>query len=266
MSGSLRLLRSEGTSASANMAIDEVILLGMEDGSSPPTLRVYTFSPPAVTIGRFQTLSDEMMEKLEALDMEVVRRPTGGRAVVHGSDLAYSVIASVNDPVLGGSIKETYRKISERLGLALSALGIEASFEPVRGSARYQSSPSCFDTSVMYELRIGDEKIAGSAQTRRGGAFLQQGTIAFAPPCVDYVLLFGDGARMPRGLRELSPERVTFESLATQIGRAFGVGDSASSLSPSERRRMDALLGKYESDEWTQFGENSCAISIYEAR
>ena len=259
----LRVMNTPELKASLNMAIDEAVLLGVMDGSSPSTLRLYSFSPPAVTIGRFQRLPEELRRRAETHGLAVVRRPTGGRAVVHGSDLSYSVVAPVDHPVLGGSIKETYRKVCERLVSALSALGVTVSFTPSGRTEKYERSESCFDTSVLYELKSGPDKIAGNAQTRRGGVFLQQGTISLGTPPLAYELLFGEGAKTPKDLSALAERSVGYSQLAESILLAFGVEGLCCGLTSDETGVLGQLERMYESTGWNQFGENHCVIKSY---
>jgi lipoate-protein ligase A len=246
------------------MATDEAILMGVVKGLSPPTVRLYSFDPPAITIGRFQRLTDELRLKAEGCGLAVVRRPSGGRAVVHGNDISYSVVASVEHPLLGGSIKETYRRISERLASALSSLGVEVTFEPRGRSQKYQRSESCFETSVLYELKAGEEKIAGSAQTRQGGAFLQQGTISVGPVPIDFESIFGDGARTPESLSSLAGRPFTHRQVTESIRSSFGVKSESGVLNTFEEGALKRLLPKYESSEWNQLGESLCVIGSYE--
>lgn len=245
------------------MAVDEAVLVGYREGYSPPTLRIYSFSHPAVTVGRFQRLTDGFIRRAESLGFAIVRRPTGGRAVLHGTDLAYSVVASVSDPLLGGSTKETYRKISETLASAFSRLGVVVNFEPTARSESYRTSVSCYNTTVLYELRAGKEKIAGSAQTRQGGAFLQQGTIALTGSRADHFELFGEGSRPPKGLSALLGRSITYNELAESIRESFGGSESDAVLNESELRSLEVFLSKYRSNTWNLFGRKLCDTISY---
>jgi lipoate-protein ligase A len=157
------------------MALDEAILEALIAGDAPPTLRFYGWSEPAVTIGRLQKISSVP----EGWAPTVIRRPTGGRAVAHGSDLTFSLV--VGAATLGAKIGESYRLVGEAVADALTSLGVPAEF------CRNRTAPeavrmigNCFDLSLEYELAVNGEKVLGSAQVRRAGAVLQQNSLA--PP------------------------------------------------------------------------------------
>lgn len=264
MRAAFRVIDSGAQSASLNMATDEAILVGFLNGVSPPTLRFYSFSPSAITIGRFQDPSDELLSEAVNHNLSVVRRPTGGRAVVHNGDLTYSVIAATDDSLFGGSTIETYRKISDRLVRAFRDLGADVSVES-NSKGKYQKSASCFDSAVTYELRLGREKIAGSAQVRQSGAFLQQGSIILSEPEYDFRRLFGVGSKTPRGLSSLLGKRVGYEEARTAIQNSFGCAMRAGTLNEFELARREELLLRYESSGWNHFGKSVTFPMAYES-
>lgn len=172
-----RLLVSGGASGAENMALDEAILDACSAGEAPPTLRIYHFDPPCLTLGRFQQPGrDADPEACAARGIEIAVRPTGGRAVLHAGDLVYAVIAPEDDPMVSGGIIESYRRISAALIAGLSRLGL-----PQLGAApRKEPLPrngACFDLPAAYELTLDGRKLTGSAQVRRGHAVLQHGSI-----------------------------------------------------------------------------------------
>ncbi|MEK6573836.1 MAG: octanoyltransferase, partial [Chloroflexota bacterium] len=119
-----RLLITEPTDGPLNMAIDEVILLGVAEGASPPTLRFFAWAPPCLSLGYSQPVTDVDMDRVKARGYGLVRRPTGGKAILHTDELTYSVITPQTDPRVAGGIVESYRRLSEGLlrGLALMDL------------------------------------------------------------------------------------------------------------------------------------------------
>lgn len=141
---------------------------------SAPVLRLYGWARPALSMGRHQGVADEILARCRARGVDTVRRPTGGTAVLHGRDLTYAVVA----PTGGLGVLESYRWVARGLIAGLARLELAA--EIGRGSrraARVTRSPACFAASVQADLQVGGAKICGSAQIRRGGWFLQHGSI-----------------------------------------------------------------------------------------
>lgn len=153
-----RLIPTETRPAELNMGLDEAVTDAVAAGDSPPTLRLYRWDPAAVSIGRFQSLHDEVdVEECSRRGVDVVRRITGGGAVYHGYEITYSVAAPLAEVPDG--VTESYREICSRLVAALETLGVDAAFEPVN------------------DVTANGRKVSGSAQTRRGDALLQHGTV-----------------------------------------------------------------------------------------
>ncbi len=259
----LRFVDTGAQDGSFNMALDEAILAGVIEGVSPPTLRFYSFAHPTVTLGRFQKVSSDFKMRADSMGLSLVRRPTGGRAVVHDGDLTYSVTARIDDPELGGSTRETYRRISSRIAAALSRAGVEVASGERANHAKYLRSSSCFDTALFHELTCGGEKVAAGAQVRRSGAFLQQGTIPLMRPKVDFARLFGERSRGPKGLSLLAEETLDVEELKKKILESFGSFGCPDAPSEFELARARELLWKYESGDWNLRGESIDAVKVY---
>jgi lipoate-protein ligase A len=175
-----RFLNSGRSDGATNMAVDEAVLEGVTTGASPPTLRVYAWEPPTVSIGRSQRLSDELdLEACRRRGFGVVRRPTGGRAVLHAGELTYSVVGPAGEPPLGISIAETYEAIARGLLEALARLGVDAELAPVATAprARGEAAPPCFVSAGRFEVVVEGRKLIGSAQRRSGAAVLQHGSL-----------------------------------------------------------------------------------------
>jgi len=153
------------------MAIDEALLeLAIDREVEVPMVRIYRWSHPTLSIGRHQRLSSEVLSRCERAVVEVVRRPTGGTAVLHGADVTYSVVARQ----ARAGVLETYRWVAEGLIAGMRHLGVEASIVEHRRRARTQA---CFASAVGADLEVAGSKICGSAQVRRNGRFLQHGSI-----------------------------------------------------------------------------------------
>ena len=218
------------------MAVDEALLTLCGQGHSPSTLRLFGFRPPCLSLGRFQPA--------QALDgLQVVRRPTGGRAVVHRGDICYSVVAPADHPLVAGSIRQSYQKIARALAEGLAILGLP----PLREAAAQGRLPEgdwCFEAIAPHELALDGAKLVGSAQLRRDGILLQQGSIRLAPdgrgPSIEEVL----GRRLRRG--EMA------RALVEGFGRAWGVQFRRGRLTAEEEQLAQRLQReKYANPAWT---------------
>ncbi len=177
------------------MALDEAILQKytnfLEEGKIlAPTLRFYGWEPACLSLGYAQNVVREVnFEACQDLKIDWLRRPTGGRAILHDQgELTYSLVARENDPSLNGGVLESFRKISGALLEGLKNLGMPAlvAGKDARGT-QGSGSPACFDAPSAFEVTFGGRKLIGSAQARRGKALLQQGTILLS---VDVPKLF----------------------------------------------------------------------------
>lgn len=158
------------------MAVDSAILAGVEGGTSLPTLRLYRWDPPCLSLGYSQAYSDVDQDQLTANNWDVVRRPTGGRAILHTDELTYAVIGSKNDPRLAGSLMDSYRRISQALFTALIQLGLPAEVHTGKDPDA-QNQPVCFENPSDFEITVEGKKIIGSAQARKKTSLLQHGSL-----------------------------------------------------------------------------------------
>jgi lipoate-protein ligase A len=138
----------------------------------PPVLRLYTWAGPTLSLGRFQPATDVDEAACAARGVAVVRRPTGGRALLHGADLTYAV-AMARPPGAAGHVDALYRTLAGALVAGLAELGVAASV----GTARGPDGPACFAAAQGADLRVGERKLCGSAQVQRGGSVLQHGSV-----------------------------------------------------------------------------------------
>ncbi|MCU0606706.1 MAG: lipoate--protein ligase family protein [Candidatus Edwardsbacteria bacterium] len=161
-----------------NMAFDELLARAAGDGAAQPVVRFYGWDPPAVSLGYNQDDAEIDRAACAAAGVDVVRRPTGGRAVYHRDELTYCVAAPADDPLLGGAVLETYRTIAAALLAGLRNLGVGADMvRSEAGAPGPARAASCFAAAGRYEITAGGRKIVGSAQRRIGGALLQQGSV-----------------------------------------------------------------------------------------
>jgi lipoyl(octanoyl) transferase len=160
-----------------NMAIDETIMEAVSAGNAPPTLRFYQWSPPCISLGKRQPLSGIDLERCRQDGVQVVRRSTGGLAILHTDELTYSLVTYPDDPRGGGAILDSYRKLSQGLVSGLGLLGLSAQMQPVSPGANHNGSAACFEAPSAYEITVDGRKLIGSAQTRPHGKLLQHGSV-----------------------------------------------------------------------------------------
>lgn len=269
--GIWRLIIDKPARGVRNMAIDEAILEAVGHHEVPTTLRLYAWEPPCLSLGYAQPVQDVEMKRLQSLGWDIVRRPTGGRAILHTDELTYAIIGTPSEPALKGSLLESYRNISRALLAAIKFLGIDASIEqkePTRTSGSIQNQEAiCFEVPSNYEITVNGMKLIGSAQARRKSGILQHGSLP----------LYGDLARITQVLayddedaRENATERlhrrattvaeilhrqITWEIAAqafiSSFTEVFNIKLIQSDLTPKEIRRTHELVkAKYSDCQW----------------
>jgi lipoate-protein ligase A len=204
------------------MAVDEAILQAVSNGHEMPTLRLYSWEPACLSLGYAQSISDVDIQQLNYRNWDIVRRLTGGRAILHTDELTYAVVGPQDDPHLTGGVLESYRRLSKALIAALLKLGL-----PVEALPHHQSpglnnktkEPVCFEVPSNYEITTHGKKLVGSAQARKRDGVLQHGSLP----------LFGDLSRITEVLsfpnehqRQIASDRLlqratTIESALQQI-------------------------------------------------
>jgi len=257
-----RLLLDPPAGGARNMAVDEALLEETAAGRSLPTLRLYAWEPPTLSLGFAQPAADCDHEALRRLGWGLVRRPTGGRAILHTDELTYSITAPESHPLMRGGVLESYRRLSLGLLAGLRLLGVAVQAETAQRT-RAAGNPVCFEIPSQYEISAGGRKLIGSAQARRMGGVLQHGACP----------LRGDLARILQALAgpQIPPERIRRRAatLGELLGREvswqeaadavtqgfadeFGIEFRRETLSEKEKTRADDLAReKYGSDAWT---------------
>jgi lipoate-protein ligase A len=234
----IRTLETGYNPAATNMAIDEAL---METVGEVPILRIYGWRPAAVSIGYFQSMNEEVnFAKCREIGVDVIRRLTGGGAVLHEFELTYSFISREYPK----NIMESYRWICDAIVMSINRLGFDAIFVPLN------------------DIVIGGKKVSGNAQTRRKGVLLQHGTILLG---VDVNKMFSVLKVPSEKLRDKiikdAKERVTslagttFDDMATSLKTSFAAKFESKlitdALSPTEISRTRWLTErKYSSKEW----------------
>jgi lipoyl(octanoyl) transferase len=261
-----RLLVTEPLDGATNMALDEALLRGRVRGASGPTVRFYGWHPATVSLGYAQALDDAVdVARCAALGIGLVRRPTGGSAILHEPperEVTYSVVAREGDFPGADDVLETYRVLGQGLVAGLGRLGVAAELAPlVRG--RGERTPAfCFGRAGAYEIAVGGRKLVGSAQRRQRGCFLQHGSVLLGADPARIRAVFPRESDPMAGLTTLAeplgsaPDFDTVVlALAAGLGDALGVRLAPAGLAPEESALSDALiLGKYGTDVWTTLG------------
>lgn len=250
-----RLIKTPRADGPWNMAVDESILESTINQAAVPTIRLYAWDPPCLSLGYAQPFSDVSLSRLNMLNWDIVRRPTGGRAILHTDELTYSVIGSQNDPHLSGDVLETYRNISLALLNALKILGVPAVQQPKRSASEYSQplrnrdqNPVCFEVPSDYEITYQDRKLIGSAQARRKRCLLQHGSLPLNGDLtrILVVLKFGDKT-------ELETAQMSLEKRATTIEQILGHKISWDAAADAFQRAFtDTLDLELEESELTQ--------------
>ena len=257
-----RLIVHDAADGATNMAIDEAILSAVAEGWAPPALRLYAWSPPCLSLGRNQPLADVDLEACRAAGVEVVRRPTGGKAILHTDELTYSIALAAGDPRAAADVMEGYRRLSEGLLAGLRRLGVDAG--PASHSDPWESEagPACFEVPSNHEITAGGRKLAGSAQWRARGGVLQHGTIPIEGKIgriVDYLALTEverEALRLAvqaRGctLEQILGRRVSFaetaQAVAVGFAGALNIALVEAGLTAHERTRAAELRTEHYS-------------------
>lgn len=261
------------------MAVDEAIAAHAGRGAVPPTLRFYQWQPACVSLGRHQPLADIDLARCAALGYDIVRRPTGGRAILHTDELTYSVAGPQDNPILAGAVLDSYLRLSQGLLAGLERLGLAASKAPPSNRAASDAGPVCFEVPSAYEIVVpvgpiisrpyaAPRKLVGSAQSRRQGWVLQHGTLPLVGDVtrlVDVVVFPDEAERASQ--RQMLAERaatvedalgrvVTFEQAAEVLAAGFtaalGIRLEPGELTTAERDMATALQSaQYAAVEWT---------------
>ena len=267
------LLESEPRSGPANMAVDEAIAEACATGESLPTLRFYRWDPATISLGRNQPVADLDMPVIKRAGFDVVRRSTGGRAILHTDELTYSVAAPADEPRARGGVMDAYLRLSNALLAGLNGLDLPADKAPGHVRAGAEVSAACFEVPSAYEITAGGRKLMGSAQSRRAGYVLQHGSLPLVGEItrlVDYLALDPLGAEMLR--RQLGERACTlaqalavaddspqlrFENVAEALLHGFSttlnLTFKRATLSPAEPRRAAVLIReRFANPVWTE--------------
>lgn len=272
--GGWRILYTRASDAFFNMALDEALLLSCQNKSSSPVLRLYLWNPPAVSIGYSQSVERTVdLKRCKERGVQVVRRVTGGRAVLHEDEITYSVCASTDLwPQLGHTTRQTYQRISRAFLESLRVLGIEG--EWVKPSPENKPpwfdpglSKPCFASCSRYEITVGGKKLIGSAQRRfslrsgreRNQSFIQHGSI-----------LTGEGqhslAEFLPGEHAKDEMRRALKNSVTDLGRIVKRRVEPGEMISALKRGFEKVFASRMEDSEVSQEELEVALSLKESK
>lgn len=247
------LIIDEARPGYANMARDQA-LLDLADRNGTGVLRLYRWSPHCLSLGRNEpALKRYHREQIEALSLDVVRRPTGGRAVWHGRELTYAVTAPIER---FGSLAQAYHTIHQMLARAVHSLGTAAWLAPSPSRPTRLDAGACFASPAGGEVMVADQKLIGSAQLKQGAALLQHGSLLIDDDqSTVQSVTRGDPPRsLDAPLARLLNRQVSFEEVARAVQAAartwpgpWNEWEGETELSEMAR----AHEATYQSEAWT---------------
>lgn len=262
-----RLIHDKATLGAHNMAVDEAIMRAVARHDQPPTLRLYAWQPPCLSLGYGQRAGDVDWSTLAAHGYDCVRRTTGGRAILHTDELTYSIALPIDHPLALHDVMESYREISRALLAALQGLGAQPRSERMVEGVK-ATDAVCFETPSHYEITVNGKKLIGSAQARRGGGLLQHGTLPLtgdiARICDVLTYDSGDARESAKThvrqrattLHEALGAETTWQAAADSVvdgfTATFDIDFIDGALSDDELGEAERLLrDTYGNDEWT---------------
>lgn len=266
MSETWRLIADPPLDGATNMAIDEAILEAVGRSEARPTLRLFRWEPACLSLGYAQPASDVDRERLAARGWHLVRRMTGGRAILHTDELTYSVTLPIGHPLAAGTIVQSYQRLSAALLRAVEQLGLAARAAPKSANGP-ASGPVCFEVPSDYEITADGKKLVGSAQVRKQNAALQHGSLPLTGDVtrIADALAYPDDATRARARLRIAERATTFaaaaghevswdqaaETVAACFAIAFDLDLQPGVLSESETARTAELRAtRYAADGW----------------
>jgi len=250
-----RLLDTGPGGAAWNMAADEALLQSCINGDSPPIVRFYTWQPAGISLGHFQQPEKSLkLETCQALGLEVARRPSGGRAILHDREITFSIIAPL--AALGTQgVMDSYRLLAGGIVAGLQRLGLPAGLVERTGQSRPPVKPTadsfpaaCFAIKSRCDMVIGGKKIVGSAQVHKNGVMLQQNSLPYIVETEKWGEVFLGLNNKPDGAiglwqaagREISDEEIT-AALLEGFKSALQFDFSPSALTEKEIQCAETL-------------------------
>ena len=244
------IVETVGRSGGWNMAIDRALMESTGEGLAPPTLRFYQWQPAAVSLGKGQALAVVDRARCTADGVEIVRRPTGGWAILHIDELTYSVAAHAEEPVVAGPLLEAYKHLSAGLIAGLRLMGLDAVMAPPLPSSEKAGLMACFEVPYNNEITVGGMKLMGSAQARSQRRLMQHGSLPLQGDvgrAADYLIFPAEAAR--EALRERLRTHATTVAAATGHSIPYADGVAAMVRGFSEALHLNFIPGVLTEDE-----------------
>ncbi len=233
----IRFIDTGENNGAMNMAIDEALLIAEKEKGFPPALRVYKFIPPTLSIGYFQKMRREVdLDHCKEKGFDYVRRPTGGRAVLHDKELTYSITVAKPHRILEMSLLDSYHYICEGIIKAIEYLGGKAYFSSREDGEI--SSPSCFAAPTFSDILINGKKVVGSAQMRNSYGLLQHGSILYRVNVDDIFYCFNMEDEKRKRLATLAKKKIS--SLSDEIGKEI----TFDMIKDALKKGMEEVMGE----------------------
>ncbi len=245
-----RLIEDGPGDGRLNMAIDKAILTACDQGQAPATLRLYGWDKPTLSIGYSQNESRDVdRAQCERKNISIVRRFTGGRALLHQYELTYSLIAPIPHPCFPGNLTGAFCAVSKAVIFSLEKAGIVKPEMVGKDKRTAGHSPACFSLSNRWEITVQGKKLAGSAQRRLNGAFLQHGSILldWDPELTHSLLQYSSESEKAQGLKTLRAGTLTLQDLLPvkpeweELARCFVDGFQNTFPGSWQRETLNAL-------------------------
>ncbi len=267
-----RLIQTLPASGPWNMAVDQALLESLGHSNTQSVLRLYAWNPPCLSIGYAQPIADVNRNHLTNLGWELVRRPTGGRSILHTDELTYAVIGPHTEPRLTGGVLESYRRLSGALVAALTKVGLPVQALPHPKEQSLTTSevdPICFEQPSTYEITVHGKKLIGSAQARKKAGILQHGTLPLYGDLtrITQVLTFDGEEQRANAAQRLLARAATVEHVLNQpitwniaadafiaaFAETLNLSLIPTKLTSEEITRAEVLVKeKYALSQWTE--------------
>jgi len=256
MSETWRLITHAPAEGAWNMAVDEALLQRAEDGKTLPVLRFYSWEKPTLSIGKLQKIEGVFdTEYLARKEIPLVRRPTGGRALLHHHEVTYSITLPASSAMYG-SLDQVYSRITAALRQALGHMGARLDMAPQEGEAGYAASQACFAGRTGHELSIGGRKVCAAAQRRLAHSVMQHGSILLKVDVETHLNCFLWNSQQERqkaaeamaGLCDILKRPISYQEVAESIIWSFkqtrGIKLQKSILNSAEMGVANGLMKK----------------------
>ena len=245
-----RLIIEGAKSGPENMAFDEAMLTAVGKGFAPPTLRFYRWAQPTISLGHFQRFSEVQQLDPRFRNLAVVRRITGGGAILHDAELTYSLILPGHHRLVDKRSPNTlYVAVHQALITVLATLDLIAELRQGDRPASQQKGPFfCFERVNPSDVMVAGSKIAGSAQRRTLNALLQHGSLMLDNPLAQPGLT--TLAQHPLS-QPAEPDKIA-RAWAHELAKTLSLNLVEGTLNEAEKDLADQLRTKYASDDWTK--------------